>query len=343
MVNKSNRKIIVVVEMSGNHQNSYRKMIRFVDKSIKFGADVIKFQVYKPDTITFNSKKKQFLVKSDSKKWSRYKSLYQLYDKAHTPWKWIEKIAKYLNSRKFPWFASVFDNTSVDFLQKLKCPAYKVASPEITDIGLIEKIMKTNKPIILSSGLATTKDLDLAINTIKKKHNKIAILKCTSSYPAPIKDCNLNSIKFLKERYKLAVGFSDHTIGGQASEISASLGATIIEKHFKLDDDKSSIDSHFSMKLSELPTFKKNLNNINDYLGSYNLIIPKSARINLSGRRSLYVIKNIKKGETFSKKNIKSIRPHYGLHPSNFKKIIGKKAKKNIKAGTKLSYNLVIN
>ena len=169
--------------MSGNHQNSYRKMIRFVDKSIKFGADVIKFQVYKPDTITFNSKKKQFLVKSDSKKWSRYKSLYQLYDKAHTPWKWIEKIAKYLNSRKFPWFASVFDNTSVDFLQKLKCPAYKVASPEITDIGLIEKIMKTNKPIIASTAGATIDEIEKVVNFFKNRNKNFALMHCVAEYP----------------------------------------------------------------------------------------------------------------------------------------------------------------
>ena len=342
MVNKNNKQVIVVVEMSGNHQNSYEAMFMFVKKSIKFGADAIKFQVYRPETITFNSQKKEFLVKSETKKWSKYNSLFQLYNKAYTPWDWIEKITKYLDKIKFPWFASAFDSTSVDFLQKLKCPAYKIASPEITDVGLIEKISNTKKPIIISSGLARIKDLDLAINTIKKKHNKIAILKCTSSYPSPIEDCNLNSIKFLKNRYELPIGFSDHTIGEDASQIATSLGATIIEKHFKLDDDNSSIDAHFSMVLSNLPRFKK-LNKIVEYLGSHKLIIPKSAKNNLNFRKSLYIVQDMKKGDLFSIENTKSIRPHYGLHPLNLKKIIGKKAKRNIKAGTKLSYNLVLN
>ena len=342
IVDKNNKETIIVVEMSGNHQSSYDSMLKFVKSSIRYGADIIKFQVYKPDTITFDSQKKDFLVKSETKKWSKYSSLYQLYNEAHTPWEWIEKITKFLESNKFPWFASVFDKTSINFLQKLKCPAYKIASPEITDIGLIEEVSKTRKPIVLSTGLAKVEDIDLAIKTIKKKHNKIAILKCTSSYPSPIEDCNLNSILFLKKKYKLPVGFSDHTIGIEASQIATSLGATIIEKHFKSDYDKTSIDSHFSMKISELPYFKEKIKNIKEYLGSYDLIIPKSAQKNLNGRRSLYVIKDMKKGEIFSRKNIKSIRPHYGLHPSQLKKILGKKAKKNIRAGTKLSNNLIV-
>ena len=341
IINPKNKEVKVIVEMSGNHQGKFRVANKFVNYAIKNGADAVKFQVYKPETITFKSNKKDFLVNTTGV-WGKYKTLHDLYKEAHTPWNWIEKISRYLNKKKFPWFASAFDDTSVDFLEKLNCPAYKIASPEITDTGLIQKISNTRKPIILSSGLATTKDLDLAVKTIKKIHGKIAILKCTSSYPAPIEDLNLRSINLLKKKYKVAVGYSDHTIGEEASKIAVTLGATIIEKHFKLDNDDSSIDSHFSMKLSNLPKFKINLNQIKIYLGKNKLIIPRSSKKNLKGRRSLYIVENIKKVERFSKKNVKSIRPSHGIHPKNLNQITGKKAKKNIKEGTRLTRNLII-
>ena len=178
--------------------------------------------------------------------------------KAHTPWNWIKELTKLCNSLDQAWFASPFDETAVDFLEKLKCKAYKLASPEITDIGLIEKIAKTKKPIInFSTGLAVKNDIDLAISTIKKIHSDIGILKCTSAYPSLINDVNLLSIPMLKNEYKCSVGFSDHTIGFNSPRTAAALGATIIEKHFKLDEDSESIDARFSTNISELPFFKK--------------------------------------------------------------------------------------
>ncbi len=325
-----NKDVKIIAEMSGNHQGRYEGANKFVKQAIKMGADAIKFQVYTADTITLNSNKKDFVVKTDGV-WGKFKTLHNLYDKAHTPWNWIYKLATYLNSKKFPWFASPFDETSVDFLEKLNCKAYKIASPEITDIPLIEKIVKTRKPIILSTGLATLKDLDLAVKTIKKKHKRFAILKCVSSYPNPLKDLNLSSIKLIKEKYNCVVGFSDHTIGDLAAKVSVTQGAKIIEKHFKNDGDKFSIDSHFSMELSKLKQFKSDLNNINIILGKKKLTLSKSAKKNFSGRRSLYISKNIAKGEKFTIDNIKSVRPGFGLHPKHFKKIIGKKVKKNMK------------
>lgn len=325
-----NKDVKIIAEMSGNHQGRYEGANKFVKQAIKMGADAIKFQVYTADTITLNSNKKDFVVKTDGV-WGKFKTLHNLYDKAHTPWNWIYKLATYLNSKKFPWFASPFDETSVDFLEKLNCKAYKIASPEITDIPLIEKIVKTRKPIILSTGLATLKDLDLAVKTIKKKHKRFAILKCVSSYPNPLKDLNLSSIKLIKEKYNCVVGFSDHTIGDLAAKVAVTQGAKIIEKHFKNDGDKFSIDSHFSMELSKLKQFKSDLNNINIILGKKKLTLSKSAKKNFSGRRSLYISKNIAKGEKFTIDNIKSVRPGFGLHPKHFKKIIGKKVKKNMK------------
>jgi len=342
LVKSSNKKISVIVEMSGNHQGSLNGAKKFINTSIKSGADIIKFQVYTPDTITLNIKKKDFLVKSEGK-WKKHKDLYSLYKKAHTPWKWIEPLTKILNKREIAWFASPFDSSAVNFLEKLKCPAYKVASPEITDINLIEKITSTNKPILLSTGVATIKDIDLAIKIIKKKHNKYAILKCVTAYPAPINELNLKGISLLKKRYKCAVGFSDHTIGDLASKVAVSLGATIIEKHFKVDGDKKSIDEHFSMNLSKLQKFKKELNDTQTCLGEEKLDISNSAKKNMNGRRSLYVCKNIKKGEKFTTENIKSVRPSFGLHPKFFKKIIGKKSKRDLKYGTRLKMSLIKN
>lgn len=337
-----NNEVKIIAEMSGNHQGTFKGANKFVRQAIKMGADAIKFQVYRADTITLNSNKKDFLFKSEGV-WGKFKTLHDLYEEAHTPWEWISKLANSLNSKKFPWFASPFDISSVDFLEELNCQAYKIASPEITDIPLIEKIALTKKPIILSTGLASLKDIDLVVKTIKKKHKKFSILKCVSSYPNPLKDLNLLSIKLIKDRYKCSVGFSDHTIGDLAAKVAVTQGATIIEKHFKNDNDDFSIDSHFSMELSNLRQFKTDLNNINIILGNGNMGLPPSAQKNISGRRSLYVSKNILKGEKFTTENVKSVRPSFGLHPKYLKKIIGKKAKKNMKFADRVSLKIVDN
>ena len=326
--------------MSGNHQGSYGSAKRFVEKAIEFEADIIKFQVYRPNTITFRSTSKDFRVDTGSS-WEEYNFLYDLYEKAHTPWDWIENLASYLDRKKFPWFASPFDQTAVDFLEKIGCSAYKVASPEITDIGLIETLSKTGKPIILSTGVATIEDIDLAVNTIKKEHSKFAILKCTSAYPAPNNELNLNAIPKLIENYKCSVGFSDHSIGLDAAKTAVALGATIIEKHFKLDDDETSIDSHFSAKISMIPNFKREIKKIKESLGKDTLEIENSVRSSLTGRRSLYVVRNIKKGERFTVENVKSIRPSHGLHPKYFKRVLNKEAKENIFAGSRLREDLI--
>ena len=335
LIDPNNKKIKIIAEMSGNHQGTFFGAKKFVSQAIRNGADVIKFQVYRPDTITLNSKKKDFLT-NNKEEWGKFKTLHDLYQEAHTPWQWVYKLANSLNKKKFPWFASPFDLSSVVFLEKLKCQAYKIASPEITDINLIEKIALTKKPIILSTGLATFQDIDLAVRTIRKKHKKFAILKCISSYPNPAKDLNLASIKIIKKKYNCAIGFSDHTVGELAANVAITQGATIIEKHFKNDNDKSSIDSHFSMNLSNLRKFKKDLNNISIMLGKDKLFISSSAKKNFNIRRSIYVSKKIAKGEKFSKENIQSVRPGFSLHPKYLKTIIGKKSKKKLNPGDRI-------
>ena len=340
LVDINNSKVAIIVEMSGNHKNSLHSMKRFVKKTMELKGDIIKFQVYTPDTITINSNKKDFIINPNNS-WKKYNTLYNLYKKAYTPWAWIEEVAKNLNKIKFPWFASAFDFSSVEFLEKINCAAYKIASPEITDIGLISFIAKKKKPIFLSTGLASFHDVDLAVKTIKKIHNKFAILKCTSSYPALEQDLNLKTIQMLKKKYRCAVGFSDHTVGDLASKVAVAVGATIIEKHFKLDNDKVSIDSAFSMNLSLLKNFKSDICNIKKCLGKETLDIPKSVKKNYNGRRSLYISTYIKKGEKFTDNNIKSVRPSYGIHPKFLFKIIGKKSKKNLSAGDRLKIEYV--
>ena len=330
----------IIVEVSGNHQGSFKKLKELIKYAITQKVDAIKFQVYTANTISLNTKNKDFLI-APEKKWRGIKSRYEIYDKAHTPWKWIEKLSKELNKKNIPWFASPFDNTALNFLEDIQCPAYKIASPEINDLNLIKNIAKKKKPTIISSGMATLKDLDLAVKIIRKYHNKIGILKCTSSYPADFSELNLNLIKFLKKRYSCVVGYSDHSLGHEASIVATSLGAKIIEKHFKLDEDKKSIDNHFSMKISEYKNLKKKINNVSKMIGNHK-IFPKTISKKLKNeRRSLYVVKKIKKGEKFTLKNIKSIRPGMGLSPIYLKTFLGKVSKKNINTGSRLSFNFI--
>tara|TARA_B100001248_G_C27399338_1_gene468647 strand:- start:4120 stop:5148 length:1029 start_codon:yes stop_codon:yes gene_type:complete len=340
LIKKDSKKVYLIAEMSGNHQGSLKKSIEYVKKIIDSDADAIKFQVYTPDTITYKSKRKDFLVKSKSN-WDKFENLYSLYTKAYTPWNWIEKLANICDKNKYPWFASPFDVSAVNFLEELNCKAYKLASPEITDLGLIKAISSKNKPVIISTGLASFTDLDLAVNEIKKKHKKIAILKCTSAYPAPQDHLNLNSIPTLRKKYKCAIGYSDHTVNEVAPIVATVLGATIIEKHFKIDGDKNSIDHHFSFPISKISKLKKSLDDAKVSLGLNNLKIMPSVKQNLRGKRSLYAIQDIKKNEVITNKNVKSIRPSFGLHPKYLEKIINKKAKKNIEAGERISLSKI--
>ena len=291
LIDPLNSEVSVIAEMSGNHQSSLKSAMLFVKEAIRCEADIIKFQVYKPDTITLKSTFEDFRVETNSS-WKEYEFLYDLYEKAYTPWDWIETIASYLGFSQFPWFASPFDITAIEFLEKIGCPAYKVASPEITDIGLIETLSTTGKPIILSTGLANKIDLDLAVNTIKKTL-QICYIK-VRQHPAPYSDLNLNAIPKLIENYKCAVGFLIIQLVLMLLR-QLWLGATIIEKHFKLDNDQTSIDAHFHCKYSQLTQFKKEIKNIRSSLGKNNLALENSVKPAMAS--FLYVVKNIKKGE----------------------------------------------
>ncbi|MDA8841778.1 pseudaminic acid synthase [Candidatus Pelagibacter bacterium] len=330
-----NKPCYIVAELSANHAGSLNKLKKLIIESKKAGANAVKIQAYEADKITINSNNKEFLINKKNP-WKSYKNLFNLYKKAQTPRKWYKEIFLFAKKNKITLFASVFDNSTVDVLEKLNCPAYKIASAEITDIPLIERVAKTKKPIIISNGLADLKDLKLAIKTIKKYNKKIIVLKCTASYPAPVKTLNLKMIKFLRKKLKVLTGFSDHTLGITSPVFAASQGAVMIEKHIKINNEKKSVDSFFSIDTKEMSEMIKNIRNNENSYGKIDYAIPQSAIPNLKSRKSLFVIKDIEKGEFFTEKNIRSIRPSGGLHPKYFKKILGKKSKVNLKFGTAL-------
>ena len=338
--NKKNRKIFVVAEMSANHSSNIKNAYKIIDQAKNIGVDAIKIQLYKANKITINSKKKDFKIKNLN--WKKYNNLYNLYKKAETPYAWYDNLKRYCSKKKIILFSSVFDLETVDFLEKKNCPIYKIASPEITDIPLLAKVAKTRKPIIISTGLATEKDLDLAIKTLKKnKCKKIVVLKCTSSYPATTEELNLSAIKKIKKKYKTIVGFSDHSLDKIAPSVAISLGAKVIEKHINLEKNIKSVDNFFSMNIPDFKEMIKNIRKTEKMLGNEKIKISKSSKKNLAGRKSLYVIKDINKNDTFTKYNISSIRPSYGLHPKFFNFILGKKSKKKLKFGQRMKLSFV--
>ncbi len=330
----------ICAEMSGNHQGNLESALKFVRLAKKYGADYLKFQVYTPDTITFKSDLPDFRVEANNE-WSKFSTLYDLYNKAYTPWDWVAALFEEAKSIGIQAFASPFDLKAVKFLEGLGCPVYKIASPEITDHNLIRECAKTRKPIILSTGLASSKDLDEAVSIIKSEVAPFLILKCVSAYPTEVSDINVSTMKWLKTKYNCNVGLSDHTIGSDAAFAASALGASLIEKHFKMPGDESSVDSSFSMELSDLPAFKKSINCIYSAIGKPTLELPDSAKISFSGRRSLYVVEKVIKGEIFTNANVRSIRPCYGLHPKHLPNILGKKAKEDIEPGSRLEWNLI--
>lgn len=331
----------VCVEMSGNHQGRLEAALDFVDAAHAAGADSVKVQVYRPDTITMDSDGEDFRVKTDENDWASYGTLYRLYEKAHTPWTWIEAIFERAGALGLPVFASPFDPSAIDFLESLGCPAYKIASPEIGDVGLIEHAAKTGKPVIMSTGLADAADLDLASAVCREAGVPFAILKCVSAYPTPVEDVNLASIPWLAQRYGCPAGFSDHTLGPEAGYAAAALGARIIEKHFKLPGDETSVDAAFSMSLDALAAFKTGLARVHAAVGAPTLEIPEISRASLAGRRSLYVVKPVAAGEPFTVDNVRSIRPAFGLAPKHLPDVLGRRAARDVAAGERMSWDLL--
>jgi N-acetylneuraminate synthase len=321
----------IIAEMSGNHNGDIDNALNIIEKAKKCGANAIKLQTYTPDTITIKSNKPDFMIKKGL--WKN-RTLYDLYEEAHTPWEWHGILFNKAREVGIDIFSSPFDLTSVDFLEKLDVPAYKIASLEIVDHRLIDYVAKTGKPIIMSTGLSTINEINEAVSIIKKYHNNICLLHCNSGYPTPINESNLKTITDLRERYSLEVGLSDHTLGIISAITAVSLGAVIIEKHFIVDKELGGVDSAFSIGPEELTNLCKMTSEAFSALGKVNYEITESEKISLSSRRSLYIVKNVKKGEIANFDNIRSIRPGMGLAPKYLDKIIGKKFIQDFEIGT---------
>ena len=329
-----NNPALIIAELSANHNGSLKIAKETIKAAKRAGADAIKLQTYTADTLTMFSNKEDFFINGTI--WEG-KNLYQLYKEAYTPWEWHEELFDLAKKEGLICFSSPFDKTAVDFLENLNVPAYKVASFEITDIPLIKYIASKGKPIIFSTGISELNDIDLAISTCKKEgNNNIALLKCTSSYPAPISEANLCMIKDLRERYDLITGLSDHTIGSTVPIMSIAFGAKIIEKHFIIDRSIGGPDSSFSMNENEFSLMVKNIRDAEKSIG---VVDYKLTTKQLNGRnfsRSLYIVKDVKKGDVLSENNIRSIRPGFGLHPKYYFEILGKTFKRALEPGDRL-------
>ena len=329
----------IVAEMSGNHNRDIKNALNLIKAAKESGADAIKLQTYTPDTITINHDNPEFIVNGGI--WNGRK-LYELYEEAHTPWEWHEQLFRYAEEIGITIFSSPFDLTAVDFLENLNCKAYKIASPEIIDLELIKKVALTNKPIIISTGMANQEEIKDAIQVANKNgNNKVIILHCTSAYPTPISESNLSTISEISRLFNVHTGLSDHSLGVDVACYACVLGACLIEKHFTLDRNKGGVDSEFSLNPYELKKLVEESKKINSILGNPAFGPTNAESISLTGRRSLYVVDKIRKGQEFSYKNIKSIRPGNGLKPKLLEKIIGLKASRDIEFGEPLDLNMV--
>ncbi|MHA8095467.1 pseudaminic acid synthase [Aquirufa lenticrescens] len=334
-----NSPCFIIAELSANHNGSLETALLTIESAKRAGANAIKLQTYTPDTITIDCDKDDFVIKGTI--WEG-RNLYKLYQEAYTPWEWHEAIFKKAEKEGLICFSSPFDKSAVDLLESLNVPAYKIASFEITDIPLIEYAASKMKPIILSTGISTNDDIILAIEACKRVgNNNIALLKCTSSYPAPLDEANLVMIKDLAKRYDVITGLSDHTIGSLAPVVSICFGAKIIEKHFIIDRSIGGPDSSFSMNELEFSEMVKSIRQAESSIGVIDYTLSEKQIISRAHSRSLYIVKDIKKGETLNESNVKSIRPGFGLHPKYYNDILGMKVKHNVSMGTRLSFEIL--
>ena len=331
-----NKSILIIAELSANHNGSLETAIATIKAAKRAGANCIKLQTYTADTITIDCRKPDFLIKGTI--WEG-KNLYDLYKEAYTPWEWHETLFKVAEKEGLICFSSPFDQSSVDFLEKFNVPAYKIASFEITDIPLIEYVASKGKPVIISTGIATNEDIDLALDACHRMgNNDIALLKCTSSYPAPIEEANMVMIKDFVERYNVIAGLSDHTIGATVPIVAACFGAKIIEKHFIIDRSIGGADASFSMDENEFTLMVKAVREAEKAFGVIDYNLTDNQKKGRDFSRSLYVVEDIKAGDVITEKNVRIIRPGFGLHPKYFKEIIGKRVCVELEKGLALKW-----
>ena len=333
-------KTFIVAELSANHNRSLEIAIQTIRAAAQAGADAIKLQTYTPETMTIDSIKNDFIIKNGSI-WDG-DNYFDLYKKAFTPWEWHEELFKVAKDEGLICFSTPFDKTAVDFLENLSNPIYKIASFEITDIPLIDYIASKEKPIIISTGIAKKSDINLALETIRRKNsNDIVLLKCTSSYPAPLNEANLLTLTDYANTFGVIPGLSDHTLGITAPVVATVLGARVIEKHFILDKSIGGPDSSFSLDFNEFSEMVKAVRSAESSIGSINYNLSEKQKLGKSFSRSLYIVEDVKKGDIISEKNVRSIRPGFGLHPKYLFEILGKKFKDDFLKGSRLTLNKI--
>jgi pseudaminic acid synthase len=336
---KEGNNVFIIAELSANHNGSLELAIESVRAAKRAGADCIKLQTYTADTITIDSDKHDFVINDTI--WNGRK-LYDLYKEAYTPWEWHKILFNVAKEEGLICFSSPFDNTAVDFLEELNTPAYKIASFEITDIPLIEYVASKKKPIIISTGIATEDDIKLALDACYRMNNhEVALLKCTSSYPAPIEEANLVMIKDMANRYGVITGLSDHTMGSIAPIVATSFGAKIIEKHFILDRSIGGPDASFSMNESEFTQLVKDIRAAEKAIGQVEYDLTQKQVKGRDFSRSLYAVEYIPAGSIITRENVRSIRPGFGMHPKYLSEILGKQSLVSIEKGTRMSFDLI--
>lgn len=332
-------KTFIVAELSANHGHKLEVALESVRAAKEAGADAVKIQTYTADTLTLNCDAPDFRL---GKGLWEGETFYTLYQKAYTPWEWHHAIYDVAKKQGLVCFSTPFDKTAVDFLEELGNPIMKIASFEITDVGLLEYAAKKGKPMVISTGIAMPEDIELAVKTCKDAGNDdITLLKCTSSYPAPIEAANLMTMVDMKQRYGVKVGLSDHTMGHDVAVAAVALGATLVEKHFIMDRSIGGPDAAFSMEKDEFAAMVKSIRNVEKALGE---VVYPTDPTKIQGRefsRSLYVAEDVKAGDVVTEKNVRSVRPGYGLHPKFFHKVLDKNFVKDVSKGERFELGLV--
>jgi pseudaminic acid synthase len=329
----------IIAEMSANHNGNIETAFKIIEEAKKAGADAIKLQTFTPETITLNSDAEDFRINGGL--WDG-RTLFELYKEAHLPWDWHKSLFLHALKHDITIFSTPFDNTAIDFLEDLNAPAYKIASFEVIDLELIKYAASTGKPLIISTGMANTSEIENAIDAAREGGCKeLAILRCVSEYPAPVSDYNLRTIPNMIERYDIVTGLSDHTIDNTTAIVSVGMGASIIEKHFTLDRSSGGPDDIFSIEPLELHALCKDVKTAFLSLGKVDYSTKNSEMKNVKFRRSLYFIKDLKAGDLITPNSIKSVRPGYGLEPKYIHSLIGKKIKINVSKNTPVKYELI--
>jgi pseudaminic acid synthase len=333
--------VYVIAEVSANHHQSFEVAEKIIRAAKQAGADAVKLQTYTPDTMTIQSNENCFQVRGGTL-WDG-RTLYDLYAEAHTPWEWQPRLKKMAESLGMDLFSSPFDSTAVDFLEEMGVPAYKVASFELVDIPLILRMARTGKPLIMSTGMATLEEIEEALQSAREAGAmQVALLKCTSAYPASAEEMNLRTIPEMGQRFEVPVGLSDHTMGIAAPVAAVALGACIIEKHLTLSRSTPGPDSAFSLEPQEFKAMVDAVRTAERALGEVHFGLSEKEEASRVFRRSLFVVEDVKQGETFNTANVRSIRPGHGLHPRHLTEVLGKRAARGIKRGTPLSWEFVV-